>query len=73
MFCLLIPLSYPKFIHCMKMWFYDQRHGGESFSRNPGNNSDSYQKHIKTISYINQTYGGDLIFAPGDSNGGKQA
>ena len=23
------------------------------------------------LSYINQTYGGDLIFAPGDSNNGK--
>jgi hypothetical protein len=46
-------------------------HGGETFAKTPGTESESWQKHLETIRYIQQTAGGDLIIFPGDTQNGK--
>lgn len=50
-------------------------HGAESFASNPVNdtfsNNTSYNDMLVVLSHINQTYGGDLVILPGDTNTGK--
>lgn len=46
-------------------------HGAEQYALRPGEEAPAWDLGIETFSYINQTYGGELILAPGDSNAGK--
>lgn len=50
-------------------------HGAESFAVNPVNdtfsNNTFYNDTLEVLTHINQTYGGDLVILPGDTNNGK--
>ncbi len=47
-------------------------HGAETFSYNPDpSRNQSYENYNSTLSYIHQTYGGEVVLLPGDSNTGK--
>jgi hypothetical protein len=45
-------------------------HGAESFAKK-GDAAKGYQEHLKSIKHIRETYGGELVMLPGDSNTGK--
>lgn len=46
-------------------------HGAEFFANAPGPNSQLYKDIVTTISNIHETYGGDLIILPGDTQSGN--
>lgn len=47
-------------------------HGAETFSYNPDpRRNQSFQNYKSTLSYIHETYGGEVVLLPGDSNTGK--
>jgi len=46
-------------------------HNAEPFARKPGNGTDPWNKLYDQIHYVKETYGGDLVVLPGDSNNGK--
>ena len=45
-------------------------HGAESFATK-GASGNGYQEHLKTIQHIRDTYGGEFVIFPGDTNTGK--
>lgn len=47
-------------------------HGAETFSYNPDTDTNQfYQNYKSTLSHIRETYGGDVVLIPGDSNEGR--
>jgi len=46
-------------------------HHAEPFVKNPGNQTDHFQARLQEIQHVHQTYQGDLVVLPGDSNDGK--
>lgn len=48
-------------------------HGAETFSyiADPEKDDPVYQSHETTLSYIHETYGGEVVLLPGDSNTGR--
>ena len=47
-------------------------HGAETFSIEPDTTKNiMYQTHLDTLTYIHDTYGGERVLLPGDSNTGK--
>ncbi len=46
-------------------------HGAESFATKPGTNSKAWKRSLGAIKHIRETYGGDLVILPGDSNNGE--
>jgi len=46
-------------------------HNAEGFAVDPGNKTTTFRRKYDQIQYIKQTYGGDLVVLPGDSNNGK--
>ena len=46
-------------------------HGAETFATKPGFESDSWKKSLGTLKYIQESYGGELVLLPGDTQNGK--
>ncbi len=49
-------------------------HGSETFAGLPPDHrwyAGAYDRHIQTVKYIKENYGGDLALMPGDTNNGK--
>lgn len=46
-------------------------HFAERFAVEPGTSSNNYNKYHQVLSYIHETYKGDLVLIPGDTNGGS--
>lgn len=45
-------------------------HGAEYFARFPGRNTSFYQMKLPGLKYVHDTYGGDFVLMPGDTNDG---
>ena len=46
-------------------------HFAERFAVEPGLSSNAYKIYHQTLSYIHETYAGDLVLIPGDTTGGR--
>jgi len=46
-------------------------HNAEYFATNPGEDTENWRLRYEQIRNIKQTYGGDLVVLPGDSNSGR--
>uniref|UniRef100_A0A7S3PU33 Laminin G domain-containing protein n=1 Tax=Chaetoceros debilis TaxID=122233 RepID=A0A7S3PU33_9STRA len=46
-------------------------HGAEYFARFPGKDTFFYQMKLQELKYVNETYGGDFVLMPGDTNDGN--